>query len=94
MPLTSLQKRAGNISQSDFRDFPGGPVVVNPPSNAGDSGSIPGQGIKIPQTGEQLGSHAATTEPTGSRCREPLERSLQAARKIPHTAARTQYCQK
>ena len=56
MPLTSLQKRAGNISQSDFRDFPGGPVVVNPPSNAGDSGSIPGQGIKIPQTGEQLGS--------------------------------------
>ena len=29
-------------------DFPGGPVVKNPPSNAGDMGSIPGQGNKIP----------------------------------------------
>ena len=25
-------------------DFPGGPVVKNPPSNAGDMGSIPGPG--------------------------------------------------
>ena len=23
-------------------DFPGGPVVKNPPANAGDTGSIPG----------------------------------------------------
>ena len=29
-------------------DFPGGPVVKNPPSNAGDVGSVPGQGTKIP----------------------------------------------
>ena len=28
-------------------DFPGGPVVKNPPSNAGDSGSIPDWGTKI-----------------------------------------------
>ena len=28
------------------RDFPGVPVVKNPPSNAGDVGSIPGQGTK------------------------------------------------
>ena len=69
-------------------------MVVNPPSNAGDAGSIPGQVIKIPQTGEQLGSHTATTEPMGSRCHAPLERSLRAARKIPHTAARTRYSQK
>ena len=27
--------------------FPGGPVVKNPPSNAGDGGLIPGQGTKI-----------------------------------------------
>ena len=27
--------------------FPGGPVVRNPPSNAGDVGSIPSQGTKI-----------------------------------------------
>ena len=31
-----------------IRDFPGGPVVKNPPSNAGDTGLIPGQGTKIP----------------------------------------------
>ena len=29
-------------------DFPGGPVVKNPTSNAGDVGSIPGRGAKIP----------------------------------------------
>ena len=29
------------------RDFPGGPVVKNPPANAGDMGSIPGQGANI-----------------------------------------------
>ena len=28
--------------------FPGGPVVKNPPSNAGDAGSIPGRGANIP----------------------------------------------
>ena len=26
------------------QDFPGGPVVENPPANAGDTGSIPGPG--------------------------------------------------
>ena len=30
------------------RDFPGGPGVKTLPSNAGDAGSIPGQGAKIP----------------------------------------------
>ena len=36
-------------------EHPGGPVVKNLPCNAGDMGSIPGQGTKIPP--------AATTEP-------------------------------
>ena len=27
-------------------DFLGGPVVKNPPANAGDTGSIPGQGTR------------------------------------------------
>ena len=31
------------------KDFPGSPVVKNLPSSAGDVGSIPGQGTKIPQ---------------------------------------------
>ena len=35
-------------STDEWRDFPGGPVVKNPPSNAGDAGATPGQGTKIP----------------------------------------------
>ena len=33
---------------------PGGPVVKNPPCNAGDTGLIPGWGTKIPYATEQL----------------------------------------
>ena len=36
------------------RDFPGGPVVKNRPSNAGDMGSVPGQGTEITHAVEQL----------------------------------------
>ena len=32
---------------SGLRNFPGGPVVKNPPSSAGDVGLIAGQGTKI-----------------------------------------------
>ena len=35
-------------------DFPDGPVVKNPPSNAGDVGLIPGRGTKIPYVAGQL----------------------------------------
>ena len=37
-----------------FRDFPCGSVVKNLPGNAGDMGSIPGQGTEIPCVAEQL----------------------------------------
>ena len=43
-------------------DFPGGPVVKNPPSNAGDSGLIPGWGTRIPHATGQLSLRATTTE--------------------------------
>ena len=43
--------------------FPGGPVVKNPPANAGDTGSIPGQRTKIPRAAGQLSLHATTNEP-------------------------------
>ena len=46
----------------NFGDFPGGPVVKNPPSNAGDVGSIPGRGTKIPHATRQLSPHATTRE--------------------------------
>ena len=44
--------------QEEKRDFPYGPVVKNPPSNARDAGSIPGQGTKIPRAVEQQSPHA------------------------------------
>ena len=50
------------LESVDCRDFPGGPVVKNPPSNAGDMGSIPGWGTKIPHAVGQLSPRAATTE--------------------------------
>ena len=36
-----------------LQDFPCGPVVKNPPSNAGDRGSTPGWGTKIPYATEK-----------------------------------------
>jgi len=44
-------------------DFPGGPVVKNPPVNAGDTGLIPNLGTKIPHAMGQLSLRSATTEP-------------------------------
>ena len=39
---------------SASQDFPGGPVVENPPSNAGDMGSIPGWGTQILQAAKNI----------------------------------------
>ena len=51
----------------DLGDFPGGPVVKNPPFNAVDADSIPGRGTKIPHAAGQLSLRATTTEPTRLR---------------------------
>ena len=51
------------LKKKPSRDFPGGPVAKNPPSNAGDAGFIPGQGTKIPRAKRKLSSRTATTEP-------------------------------
>ena len=42
------------------RDYPGGPVGKNLPSNAEDVGLIPGQGTETPRVGPQLQSCATT----------------------------------
>ena len=39
-------------------------MAKNPSSNAGDVGSIPGQGTKIPHAAGQLSPRATTTELT------------------------------
>ena len=50
----------------EAQDFPGGPVVKNLPTNAGDMGSIPGG--ESPHARRHLSSHTAATacalEPT------------------------------
>ena len=38
-------------------DFPGGPMVKNPPCNSGDAGLIPVQGTKVPHAAGQLSPH-------------------------------------
>ena len=48
--------------RSKPQDFPGGPVVKNPPCNAGDVGSIPSQGTEIPHATGQLSLCTTTTE--------------------------------
>ena len=47
----------------NVRDFLGGPVVKNPPANAGDAGSNPGWGARIPHAVGHLSLHATTREP-------------------------------
>ena len=53
---TNVNLKIPNISthskKSECKDFPGGPVVKNPPANAADMGFIPGQGTRshMPQS--------------------------------------------
>ena len=58
--ISSVQKNPrNNIKISISGESPGGPVVRNPPSSGGDSGSIPGWGTKIPHAAGQLSPHAS-----------------------------------
>ena len=49
--------------QSERGDFSGGPVVKNLPTNAGDTGLIPGLGTKTPHATGKLSPHTTTTDP-------------------------------
>ena len=51
------------VKKPNRSDFPGGPVVKNPPCNAGDLGAIPGGGTKILYATDLLSPRAATREP-------------------------------
>ena len=68
-PLTSQvnsSHRVGSSKETLLGDFPGGPVVKNPPANVRDEGLIPGQGTKIPHAMGQLSPCGTATEPTHS----------------------------
>ena len=43
-----------NLLKNLLGDFLGGPVVKNMPCSVGNTGSIPGQGTKIPHAWGQL----------------------------------------
>ena len=80
------------------RDFPGGPVVKNPPSNAGDASSIPDRETKIPHAAGQLSPHTTTTElmrlnerahmPQTTEPTHPGAPMPQLERENPHTTTR------
>ena len=61
---TNIQHVGGEGFTTQGEDFPGGPVVKNPPSNAGDTGSMPGRGTKVLCVSGQPSLYTATTEPT------------------------------
>ena len=50
------------LKNNETEDFTGGQVVRNPPSNTGDTDSIPVWGIKIPQAAGQLNPCTTTRE--------------------------------
>ena len=60
-PCLKQQKTGNNLNV--HQDFLGGPVVKNPPANAGGTGLIPGWKTKTPNAVLQLSPCGTTTEP-------------------------------
>lgn len=73
--------RKGKKEKGIACDFPGGPVIKNLPSSAGDVGSITGQRTKIPHAAGQLSLSTATTEPVPSK-RAPVPQQKPSAARI------------
>ena len=48
--------------ETQTEGLPGGPVIKSAPSSAGDAGSIPGGGRKMPNAAGQLSLHIPTGE--------------------------------
>ena len=70
--FTSLKKKS-NIKNL-FEGLPWGPVVKNPPSNAGEADLILGWGTKIPHAREQLNPLTTTADPASSGAFAPQQR--------------------
>ena len=66
-------------------------MVNYPPSNAGDKGSIPGLGTKIPQAVGQLRPCTTTTGLTCSRTLALNKRSPQMATETQHSKKKKKY---
>ena len=63
-------------------------MVKNLPCNAGDVGSIPGRGTKIPHAAEQLSPCAVTTEPQLWRTHATTRESMQCNERTQMTQRR------
>ena len=95
-------KRLFSHIKSTALGFPDGPVVKNPPCNAGDTSSMLGPGTKIPHASGQLSLWGATTavyalqqeKPTQWEAATGEQPLLITARESPHAAAKTQHSQK
>ena len=61
-----------DLNKYNSKDFPGGSVVRNPPPNAGDVGSTPGQGTKTPHAVGQLSPHSITEPKCSGACVQQL----------------------
>lgn len=77
-----------------FRDFTVSPAVKNPPGKAGNVGSVPSRGTKIPRVAEPLsrsaaakGPRTATEEPP-----RPQRRSQDSTRPNMYTYTLTSLC--
>ena len=63
LPFYPFISKIFNIENIHKWDSPGGPVVKNLPCHAGDAGSIPSQGTKIPHSAEDLNLRTTNSEP-------------------------------
>ena len=72
--LYTNNEPSGKEIKKSFREFPGGPMVKNPPSSADGEGLIPGWGTKIPHATEQLSPRAL--EPTHAAQLESLHTAI------------------
>ena len=70
------------------RDLTGGQVVKSLPCNAGDVGSVPGWGTKIPHAAEHLSPCATATELVLSRAHVPQLESFHATTTEAHKLCR------
>ena len=67
--ILSFPNEVSNYLQQNHTDekeverFPWWPTGSESATSAGDTGSIPGSGTKIPSAASQLSPHATTTEP-------------------------------
>ena len=60
MLFSRLADYSSPIKTLHLGDFPGGPVFKNLPCDAGDAGSIPSGGVKIPHAAEHISPHITT----------------------------------